>query len=77
VPEHAARLAGEAPQVHNYTTGGPHSINLAFGRRQSEAGNVLLGVLGSEDETARAAAMQANAQAQAAEGASMLQMMAP
>jgi hypothetical protein len=74
VPEHAARLAGEAPQVTNYTTGGAHSINLAFGRRQSEAGNVLLSVLGSEDDAARQAAMQANAQAQAAEGASMLQM---
>ncbi len=72
VPEHAARLAGEAPQVTNYVTSGGHSINLAFGRRSSEAGNVLLAVLGSTDEQALKAARDANAVAQASEGAALL-----
>lgn len=68
VPVAAARLAGDAPVVNNYLTTGAHSINFAFGKRQTEAGHVLLGVLGSGDthaqasmERARAAAAQAAA----------------
>lgn len=83
VPEHAARLAGDPSFVRNYVTDGAHSINFAYGRRQSEASDVLLAALGSRQPAALAAAERALARAdagpvaQAAEGAEMLGRSAP
>lgn len=78
VPEHAARLAGDPSIVRNYVTDGAHSINFAYGRRTSEAGDVLLAALGSRHPAAVAAGERAMARAhaspvaQAREGAAAL-----
>ena len=72
VPQHAARLIGEPPVVFNYATRGTHSVNLAYGRRQTEAGHVLLATLGSRDPVALEAAMHARATAQATAGVAEL-----
>lgn len=83
VPEHAARLAGDPSIVRNYVTDGAHSINFAYGRRRSEAGDVLLAALGSRQPAALAAAERALARAgsgpvaQAAEGVGSLGRSAP
>lgn len=68
VPERAARLAGDPSIVRNYVTDGAHSINFAYGRRQAEAGEVLLAALGSKEPAALAAAERAYARAQSRPG---------
>lgn len=73
VPEHAARLAGDPSIVRNYVTNGAHSINLAYGRRQTEAGDVLLAALGSRHPAAIAAAERALARADASPVAQAVQ----
>jgi hypothetical protein len=68
VPLGASQLRVDSPIVHNYVTSGAHSINLAYGRRQTEAGHVLLAALGSGDPMAQGAAARASAAAQAFAG---------
>lgn len=72
VPQHSARLVGSPPIVHNYATSGAHSVNLAGGRRQTEAGHALLAVLGSREPDAVAAAERARATAHATTGVQAL-----
>jgi hypothetical protein len=72
VPQHSAQMTGAPPVVHNYATSGAHSVNLAGGRRQTEAGHILMAALGSREPEALEAATRARGTAQATAGVQAL-----
>lgn len=58
VPTHSAWLHGDTDHVTNYLTDGAHSLNLAFGRQETDNFQTLAAAFGSKDpaHAARAAA---------------------